>query len=433
MTTLSTFQVRRKRLLDQVGHGLVLIDAAGLSPDPFLWDRNLVYLTGVTSRSAWLLLSADGFTVEYADTLGGPEMGSGRIVHEILFIDPRPDDSALKAGTLSLAQVQAQTGVDRVYPLSLLTATLERAVMDASTLWLNQPGTLSLTEPPTEAQALMQRLRERFFWLTFKNVAPLIHQMRFVKDADEIDSLREAFAIHGAIFERIMRTLKPGMNEADAQTWWEAEINTRPANVGFGNGHSRFDVTMIVASGPNGANPYYHANSRTIADGDLVLIDSGVSVDGYCSDLTRTFPANGRFTPRQRELYAIVLEAQRAGIATVRPGSTLLAMHHAVYDVFDRYGLARYSYGHAGHPVGLNLHDPHGRSFDDREQPFEPGVVIVVEPYLMLSDEGVGIRVEDGVLVTETDYELLPGPPREIDAVEALCRPSPPARYEHGV
>lgn len=418
----ASFQARRRRLLNQVGRGLVLIEASGPSIDPFMWDRNLAYLTGVTSRDSWLLLSVEGFTVEHAETMSGPEMGQGRVVHETLFVDPRPNDSALKGGAISLEQTRADTGVDRVYPLSTLAAALERALMDADTLWLNQPGAPSLTEPPTTAQQLVQRIRERFPWLTVKNVAPLIHQMRFVKEPYEVDCLREAFALHGALFERLMRALKPGMNEADAQRLWEAEINAQPAHVGFGNGNSRFDVTMIAASGPNAANPYYSTNTRTIADGDLVLIDSGVRVNGYCSDLTRTFPANGKFTPRQRKLYEIVLEAQRAGIETIRPGSTLLAMHQAVYAVFDHYGLARYSYGHAGHPVGLNLHDPHGRSMDDRELPFEPGVVIVVEPYLMLADEGIGIRVEDGVHVTETGYEIMPGPPREIEALEALCQ-----------
>jgi Xaa-Pro aminopeptidase len=164
------------------------------------------------------------------------------------------------------------------------------------------------------------------------------------------------------------------------------------------------------------------ANERDIQDGDLVLIDACVSVEGYYADITRTFPANGRFTPRQREIYAMVLEAQYAAIETFKPGSTILRAHEAVYNTFNRYGVTQYNYGNCGHPVGLTIHDPNGRFVDDREVPLEPGVVLVIEPFLMMTDDGFGVRIEDGILITDTGCEVLPGPPKEIDAVEAICR-----------
>ncbi len=99
----------------------------------------------------------------------------------------------------------------------------------------------------------------------------------------------------------------------------------------------------------------------------------------------------------------------------------MLEAHQAVYDVFKQYGVECYSYGNCGHPVGLNIHDPNGRYFDDREQPFLPGVVLVIEPFLTIPEEGMGIRIEDGVLITESGHEVLAGPPKEIDEVEALC------------
>jgi len=117
----------------------------------------------------------------------------------------------------------------------------------------------------------------------------------------------------------------------------------------------------------------------------------------------------------------MVLEAENAAIETMKPGSTLLDAHQAVYDVFKKYDVERYSYGNCGHPVGLNIHDANGRYPDDREQAFEPGVVVVIEPVLMITDEGIGIRIKDGVLITPTGYEVLAGPPREIDALETLC------------
>jgi Xaa-Pro aminopeptidase len=164
-------------------------------------------------------------------------------------------------------------------------------------------------------------------------------------------------------------------------------------------------------------------NNQVIQDGDLVLIDAcGIDYQGYFSDITRTFPAHGRFTPRQRELYEIVLEAQKIAIATMKPGSTAQDAHRAVYEHFKAHGLETYGFGMCGHPVGLNVHDANGAASWDRDQPFEPGVVIVIEPFLAIPEEGIGIRIEDGVLITEDGHEMMPGPAKEVDEVELLCR-----------
>jgi Xaa-Pro aminopeptidase len=183
----------------------------------------------------------------------------------------------------------------------------------------------------------------------------------------------------------------------------------------------RYADNIIVGAGKNTALAHYMDNNRDIADGDLILIDTGLSVNGYSSDITRTFPANGRFTPRQKELYAIVLEAQKAAAATMKPGSDSRVAHRAVYDTWKKYGLEQYGYGTCGHPVGLNIHDSNGRKSDD-DIPFEPGVVLAIEPFISIPEEGIGIRIEDGVLITQDGCELLAGPVREIDDIERLCR-----------
>lgn len=416
------YVARRQRLMDRVEVGLILIDSSGFAPDPALYDRNLTYLTGLTDRNAFLLLAPQGVMVEHLETRGGPELMRGRQVREILFV-ARPDarEAFMDGKMPSVDTVRDKTGVDRVLDLAELDPTLERALMDQGTLWLNTPGVPRLGQPLTAFQGLIERIRQRFYWVHLKNVAPLIHQMRFVKDAYEIQCLREAFEIHTAIFEAMMRALKPGVNEAMGQAMFDYEVRLRGDRISS-MGSEHYAASIIVGSGKNAAIPHYMDNHRTIEDGDLVLIDSGVGVNGYFSDITRTFPANGRFAPRQRDLYAIVLEALSAAIDTMRPGSNLLDAHRAVYEVFRRHDVAQFGYGNCGHPVGLSIHDPHGRYTDDREQPFEPGVVLVIEPFLMLPDEGIGIRIEDGVLITQTGHEVLAGPPREIDAVEELCR-----------
>lgn len=414
---------RRKRLLENTGTGVILVDSSGVSPDSNLWDKNLYYLSGVPARNAYLLIVPEGVRVEHAETRGGPELYQGRLVHEILFVEERSPQAAFMDGPgPTLESILQTSGVDRVYPISHMNAILQRALMAADTLWLNTPATPAIDQPLTPHLDFVRRLRERYYWLNFRNVATPIHLLRFVKDDYEIASLRQAFEIQCRIFEQIMRALKPGTNESLGQAIFDYEIQTAPENVSHGMGDDLYEASIIVGSGRNSAIPHYVHNNRVIQDGDLVLIDSGVAVNGYTADITRTFPANGRFSPRQRELYEMVLEAEKAAIATMRPGSTMREAHQAVYNVFCKYGVEQYSYGNCGHPVGLNIHDPNGRYADDRDQPFVPGVVVVIEPFLMLPDEGIGIRIEDGVLITETGHEVLSGPPREVHEVEALCR-----------
>jgi Xaa-Pro aminopeptidase len=292
---------------------------------------------------------------------------------------------------------------------------LSNVLMRADTVWLNTPGSPGLNGKTAESLQ-MQNLRERFYWLNFKNIAETIHDMRWVKEDYEIEWRRRAFEIHSEIYREIMRTLKPGDNESLGQAIFEYELRKRPKEVTLGL--DMYDNSIIVGAGPNGAIGHYMDNNQEIKDGDLVLVDAGVQVNGYSSDITTTFPANGRFSPRQKELYSIVLEAQKRAIATMRPGSSQLDAHKAVYDTFDEHGLAHNGYGTCGHPVGLNIHD----ATRNGDQPLQPGCVLVIEPFLMLPDEGIGIRIESGVLITEDGHELLPDAPKEIEEIEAVCQ-----------
>jgi len=422
-TLTERYQHRRRRLMEQMGRGAALIGSPGLSPDKMLWDKNLRYLTGLDDRSASLLLVPDGVMVEGLETLSGPELGRGRRAHELLFVEEKDEKDAFMDGpSPSFEDIQQVTGVDRVYSLAKRDEILETALMTTDTLWLNTPHTPSINHPLTNDVLFANRIRERFYWIMLKNASPIIHQMRFVKDDYEVACLRCAFEIQADIFEKIIRALKPGENESLGQAIYDYEVTIRADQNVKSMGEDLYTASIIVGAGNNSAIPHYMGNNQMIRDGDLVLIDSGVSVDGYSADITRTFPANGCFTPRQRELYAVVLEAEQAAIATMKPSSTMLAAHQAVHEVFKRYGLDKYSYGNCGHPVGLNIHDANGPYPDDREQSFEPGVVVVIEPFLMLPDEHMGIRIEDGVLITEHGHEVLAGPPREIEEVEALCQ-----------
>lgn len=416
------YRTRRKQLMERMGNSIALIGAAGLSPDKMLWDRNLRYLTGLDIKNAYLLLAPEGILVEHLESLSTAELGKGRQVYEVLFIEEHgAQDAFMDGASPTFDELYRATGVDRVYSLSKMRAILESALMATDTLWLNTPQPPGLNEPLTAELNLINSIRERFYWIRLQNIATFIHELRFVKDNYEVACLRRAFEIQTTVFEQIMRALKPGENESLGQAIYDYELKMNPEHAQGMGYQALYTSSIIVGSGKNSAIPHYMANNQIIQDGDLILIDSGVSVDGYSSDITRTFPANGRFTARQRELYTIVLEAENAAIATMKPGSTMIEAHRAVYEVFKRYDLDKYSYGNCGHPVGLNIHDANGFYPDDRERPFEPGVVIVIEPFLMLPHEGMGIRIEDGVLITEYGKELLAGPPREIAEIEMLC------------
>lgn len=417
----TTYRRRRHALMEKLGGDLALIDSSGVSPDPLLFDKNLRYLVGPTPRDSVLLLAPGGIAIDRLETLHGPELGRGREVREILFVRQASEqEKKIDGDGPSTDSVKDRSGVDAVKSLDELEQLVCGALMRRDTLWINVAGVPALDQPPAPGHLRFQRIQQRLPWVRFRNAACLIHELRWVKDPYEVDCLRRAFAIHAEVFSKIMRALGPGTNESLGQAIYDYEMGVRSHEGVSGAWNDLYTANLIVAAGKNAPVAHYMANDQPIADGDLVLIDGGVEVEGYSSDISRTFPANGRFTPRQRELYQIVLDAQKAAIATMRPGVSALEAHRAAYEHFARHGLAEHSWGTCGHPVGLNIHDANGWRADD-DRPFEPGAVLVIEPFLTLPDEGIGIRIEDGVLITADGHELLPGPPREVDEVEALC------------
>ena len=331
-THLAAMYARRRReLMERLGKGLALIGSPGVAPDPMLFDKNLYYLTGLRSKKSFLLLAPLGLRVQRWETARAPEVGRGYRVQEALFVAQRDEEETLFEGPeLDHEAVRQVSGVERVLPLSQLHQELEANLAQAQTLWVNLPSSPPLDQPLTPDLALYNRIRERFLWLQIQNVAPLIHAMRRVKEPFEIACLRRAFEIQSQIYQKIMAALKPGCNEAPGEAIWYSESKTKcdPQRVSC-EALDQAPAQITVASGANAAILHYGQNDRQIQDGDLVLIDGGIAYRGYSSDISRTFPANGRFTPRQRELYEIVLEAQKRAIATMGPGSTSLEAHRA--------------------------------------------------------------------------------------------------------
>ncbi len=268
----------------------------------------------------------------------------------------------------------------------------------------------------------------------------LLHERRLIKDRSEIAALRRAMQVSVEAHHRLMRRCRPGLREYVL----EAELLHA-----FMEGGCRSPAyPSIVAAGRNACILHYTDNDAELADGDLLLVDAGAEYAGYAADITRTIPVNGRFSPAQRAIYELVLAAQLAAIREVRPGRRWDAPHRAAVRVItkglvglglldgDPAELVRseaykgYFMHKTGHWLGLDVHDVGAYKVDGRWRVFEPGMVLTVEPGIYIADDredvdarwrGIGVRIEDDVLVTPDGHEVLTaGAVKEVEAIETL-------------
>jgi Xaa-Pro aminopeptidase len=267
----------------------------------------------------------------------------------------------------------------------------------------------------------------------------VLHEMRLFKSREEIKTMSHAMAISARAHERAMRQCHPGLTEFQV----EAELLYEFTRAG-----SRFPAyPSIVAGGANACVLHYVENTATVKDGDLLLIDAGAEYDCYASDITRTFPVGGRFTPEQREVYDIVLAAQKAAIAAVKPGNTCNDPHDAAVRVIveglldigllkgkvstniEKEKYRKFYMHRTGHWLGMDVHDVGDYRIGGEWRVLEPGMVTTIEPGLYIgTDRGIpkkyrniGVRIEDDVLVTRDGQEVLSAAaPKEPEALEAL-------------
>lgn len=273
----------------------------------------------------------------------------------------------------------------------------------------------------------------------FVALSHLLHDLRLFKSRGELRVMKKSARIAAAAHVRAMRATKPGMNEHEVEAELLHEFRRQGAVASY---------EPIVGGGANACVLHYRANNAPLRDGDLLLIDAGAEYECYASDITRTFPVNGRFSPEQRALYDIVLAAQTAAIDEVRPGRSFDAYHEAAVRTITRglikLGLLEGSveknlrehayrkfYMHkTGHWLGLDVHDVGDYRIDGEFRQLEPGMVVTVEPGIYVAPElkkvparwrGIGIRIEDDVVVTRGEPEILTSDvPRDPDAIEAL-------------
>lgn len=436
------FAARRRRLMDAYGPGTAIaIPGAKLLArnsdvdHPFRQWSDLYYLTGFAEPDAFLVL------------IPGRQEGEA-----ILFLRPRDRERETWDGRrVGLERAKSFLGVDQAFDIANLATTLPDLFCQVQQLaapFGQDPHLDHLLHKCARKHRNQPRLH-----LdgpdAFAEVAAVLAEQRMFKSGDEIAALRRAGHVTSEAHHEAMRLCQPGVNERELQAAVEyVFLAGGAARVGYGS---------IVARGDNATILHYHENCEPVRDGDLVLIDAGAEVDYFTADITRTFPANGRFSPEQRAVYDVVLEAQKRAVDACRVGTRFVEVHElalrtlvqgavdlgllqgSVDELIEKEGYKRIYMHRTSHWLGMDVHDV-GRYHDslpggNRSRALLPGMVLTIEPGLYMAPDdlevpeafrGIGIRIEDDVLVTPAEPDNLTGQcVKEIPEIEAMVAAEP--------
>lgn len=390
---------RRERVLKALGGAVGVLfsgDAGNTLLGKWRADQHFAYLTGITDEAGAVLLL-------------DPNAEDAR---RRVMVFLRPSDPELEAwdgyregiGSGFKAKYGLETVMRTRYMPRLMTMLARRRKKFAC---LHAP---SLPDAPVSPDlALFRKLSERVIGVTIEDMTGLLPALRSVKSKGEQRVMSRAIEITAAGHEAAMRAMKPGVDEADIA---KALLRGFEDAGGEGVGYA-----PIVGAGLNTTVLHYTANRGPVEDGDLVLIDAGSTFGGYTADITRTFPANGTFTARQREIYEIVLEAELAAIAAVKPGVGMWEVDRAARKVIEKAGYGDAFMHGIGHQLGLDVHDaePDGK--------LKAGMIVTIEPGIYLPEEKIGVRIEDDILVTEKGSKNLSSMiVKDPDEIERMMR-----------
>ena len=429
------YRRRRRALLRAMGPGSLAVLPAAKEVvrnrdvhHPYRQDSDFWYLTGFAEPEAILVL------------VPGRKEGE-----QILFCRPRDEEKELWDGPRAGVEgARAHYGADEAHPIEEADELLPKLLENRERIFY------PLARDPELDLRVMEWLHEvrgktrSGVRAPFELVSSdrLLHEQRLIKDAAEIRIMRKAASISVAAHRRVMRACRPGR--------WEYELEADFVHACAERGGRFQSYPPIVGSGANACVLHYVDNRHQLRDGDLVLIDAGCEYAGYASDITRTFPVNGRFSPPQRELYELVLAAQRAAIAKAVPGNRWDAPHKAAVRTLTK-GLVELGilegtkkevptlvkeekykpfYVHrTGHWLGMDVHDVGEYRVDGKWRRLQPGMVLTVEPGLYIPAErkeapkryrNIGIRIEDDLLITERGSEILSAEaPRTVEEIES--------------
>ncbi len=438
MLNPAIYASRRSRLIKQMQRGIAVIPTApevlrnGDAHYAYRYDSHFHYLTGFDEPEAVLVLVA------------GQSSSSNSSPQSILFCREKDIEREIWDGFRHGPDgAKEKFGFDAAFPIAQLDDKLTE-------LMGNQPA---LFHPLGKQAAWDDRilaLRARVqaqvrSGITAPNeihdVRTLLDEMRLIKDSDELATLHRAAAISAAAHIRAMRATRPGKMEYEIEAALLHEFRNSGAQAPA--------YTSIVAGGANACVLHYIANNAVLKDGDLLLIDAACELDGYATDITRTFPVNGKFSAAQKDVYEMVLAAQAAAIADARPGAHWNEPHDAalrvlaqglidlklcsgsVDAVLESDGYKRFYMHRTGHWLGMDVHDVGNYKLEGNWRLLQPGMVLTVEPgcYIHPADDvphalwNIGIRIEDDVAITMQGCEVLTGAaPKTVAAIEELMK-----------
>jgi Xaa-Pro aminopeptidase len=385
----------------------------------FVQNSDLFHLTGIDQEDSVLLIF--------------PSAGDPRL-REVLFLRQGNETIALWEGEkLSAERATALSGISQVRWLDEFEVLLRQVLCQCSVLYLNgneHPRASSVVE--TRELRLARQLRHDWPLHEFRRLAPLLHQLRIVKQPQELRALSEAISITEAGFRRVLRALRPGMHEF--------EIEAEFAHEFIRNRARGFAYPPIIASGINACVLHYVTNHQACHEGDMLLLDVAANYANYNADLTRTIPVNGRFTARQRAVYDAVLRVLTECRLMLRPGVLLREYQEEVgalmtseligLGLLDRQAVAsqdtqrplykKYFPHGCSHHLGLDVHDV-GATWE----PLKAGMVLTIEPGIYIREERLGVRLENNILIGEDrNTDLMASIPIEADEIEALMNAS---------
>jgi Xaa-Pro aminopeptidase len=381
----------------------------------FIQQTDLFYLSGIDQEESTLVICPDAREEKH---------------REMLFLKETNEKIALWEGhKYTKAEATAVSGIKSVHWNQEFETVFRPLVFECDQIYLNTNEHLraDLTVETRDARFL-QVCRSTFPLHQYRRLAPIMHDLRAIKSSQEVALIKKACHITGNAFRRLLGFIKPGV--------WEFEIEAEIYHEFIINRSRGPAFQTIVASGADACTLHYVNNNKQCRDGDLVLIDFGAEYANYAADLTRTVPVNGKFSQRQKEVYNAVLKVQKAAIKLLKPGKTVDTFSRQVGKVMeaelirlkllkaaevkkqsaDQPLYKKYFPHGTSHHLGLDVHD-----YGNRYRKFAPGMVFTCEPGIYIQEEGIGIRIENDILITKDGpVDLTEGVPREADEIETL-------------
>ncbi|MEE2756563.1 MAG: aminopeptidase P N-terminal domain-containing protein [Myxococcota bacterium] len=431
---------RRQKLIKKIAGGIAIFCAPKESirnddvHHDFRQDSDLYYLSGFEEPDCVLVLDARGHEQPKS----------------IMFLRSRNVEREIWDGVrLGVEAAPKTLGVDVAYPIESLQQKLHELMMGADHVYYDlarndrEQNDQMVIDAVTRAKR--SRRRDNDVPTGMSDVSPMLHEMRLIKDASELETMRRAAALTSLGHKKAMAVTVPGAREYQIEAAMEFEWRVR--------GSARNAYPSIVGSGPNACVLHYRAGTRELEANELVLVDAGCEKEYYASDVTRTWPVSGRFTDEQRDIYELVLKAEKACIAACVVGGNIDAVHDIavrtlveglialnllegpVQEAIANESYRRFYMHRTSHWIGMDVHDVGEYQRDGSPRSFEPGMVLTVEPGIYISPadldvpegyRGIGIRIEDDIVITAGDPENLTAAiPKEIDEIEALVGSQP--------